>query len=372
MENKKSICFVATVEFAVNSFLFYHLIELSKFYNITVITSHKNKNFLSSYKKNIKVINVNFVRRINIFYDPICFLQLVMIFWKNRFDAVSTITPKAGLLGMLASYITFIPMRVHCYTGQIWVTELGIRRILFRSVDKFINILSTHNIVDSKSQYNFLVDEFIIREDKSFVLGAGSICGVNVTKFKPSVKIRLSLRKKLKIPKSAFIFLFLGRLNKDKGVYDLIKAFKQANLDSCFLLFVGPDEEGIPSKFQHCNNIIFQGFSSSPQDFLASADILCLPSYREGFGNVVIEAAAAGIPSMVSNICGLSDTVVKNKTGLLHNVRDIDEISKLLKLTSKNKKLVKELGRAAMIRAVEEFNSDLMVNHWVKFYENVL
>ena len=85
-----------------------------------------------------------------------------------------------------------------------------------------------------------------------------------------------------------------------------------------------------------------------------------------------IEAAAAGIPSMVSNICGLSDTVVKNKTGLLHNVRDIDEISKLLKLTSKNKKLVKELGRAAMIRAVEEFNSDLIVNHWVKFYENVL
>ena len=105
---------------------------------------------------------------------------------------------------------------------------------------------------------------------------------------------------------------------------------------------------------------------------MASADILCLPSYREGFGNVVIEAAAAGIPSMVSNISGLSDTVVKNKTGLLHNVRDIDEISKLLKLTSKNKKLVKELGRAAMIRAVEEFNSDLIANHWVKFYANVL
>ena len=211
MENKKSICFVATVEFAVNSFLLNHLIELSKFYNITVITSLKNKNFLSSYKKNIKVINVNFVRRINIFYDPICFLQLVMIFWKNRFDAVSTITPKAGMLGMLASYITFIPMRVHCYTGQIWITELGIRRILFRSVDKFINILSTHNIVDSKSQYNFLVDEFIIREDKSFVFGPGSICGVNVALFFPLMILETTVAS---LPTTAFFASISNQLDE--------------------------------------------------------------------------------------------------------------------------------------------------------------
>jgi glycosyltransferase involved in cell wall biosynthesis len=111
---------------------------------------------------------------------------------------------------------------------------------------------------------------------------------------------------------------------------------------------------------------------SSPQDFLAVSDVLCLPSYREGFGNVVIEAAATGVPSIVSNIYGLSDAIVLNKTGLAHEPHDVQEITKLMKSLFNNRKLVMDLGEAAKKRAISEFDSKILVKHWKIFYNHNL
>ena len=369
MISKKSICFVATVEYAVNAFLFNHLVELSKYYKITVITKQENKGFQHKVSEEIDFINLDFKRKINLVSDLIVFFKLFIIFFKNRFDVVTTITPKAGLLGMLASYIAFTPMRVHCYTGQIWITRLGFQRRLFRSIDKFINALSTHNIIDSKSQYDFLLNEHIIFKDKSFVFGGGSVCGVDLKRFKPNTKVKFNLRKKLKIPQSAFVFLFLGRLNKDKGIDSLINAFKKSNLETTYLLVVGPDEEGIVLKYKKSKNIIFQGFCINPQDYMAASDMLCLPSFREGFGSVVIEAAATGVPSMVIDIYGLSDSVIPNKTGIIHKVNDINGMVRLFKIIIEDKKFVKNLGKEARLRATKEFDSNLITSYWKTFYE---
>ena len=369
MAGKKKLCFLSTVEFAVDVFLFNHLKELSKFYKITVITNRKNKSSSTKISKDINVINVNFSRKINLLNDLICLFQLIGIFLKTRFDVVTTITPKAGLLGMLASFLTFIPMRVHCFTGQVWAVKKGLKRIFFKFFDKLINYFSTHNIVDSKSQFSFLLNEKVISKKNSFVFGKGSICGVDLLNFRPNKKARSAVRKKFKIPDSAFIFLFVGRLNKDKGIYDLIDAFKKAKLESAFLMLVGPDEENISIKFQHCKNIFMHDFSASPQNFMASCDLLCLPSYREGFGNVVIEAAAVGVPAMISDIYGLCDAVVPNKTGIVHNVGDINHMVEMLKLMCEDKLLLKNLGNAARIRAKNEFDANLITKHWQSFYK---
>ncbi len=145
----------------------------------------------------------------------------------------------------------------------------------------------------------------VLNKDKSLVFGSGSVSGVDLLKFKPNTKVKLSLRKKLKISPASFIFVFIGRLNYEKGIYDLIDSFILADLKSAYLLIIGPDEENISSKFKgKQSNIIFSDITSSPQDFLAISNVLCLPSYREGFGNIVIEAAAIGLPSIVSNIYG--------------------------------------------------------------------
>ena len=373
MANRKSICFVATVEFAVSAFLLSHLKELSKYYDLTVIVNLKNPNFLIDKKLDIKLININFSREINIISDLLSLVQLAYLFLIKKYDAVHSITPKAGLLAMIASFLTFTPVRVHCFTGQVWSTKSGLSRLFLKLIDKIIGNLSTQNIVDSKSQYDFLVKENVLNKDKALVFGSGSVSGVDLLKFKPNTKVKSSLRKKLKISPSSFVFVFLGRLNSDKGIHDLINAFISTDLKSAYLLLVGPDEENISSKFKgNQSNIIFPGLISSPQDFLAVSDVLCLPSYREGFGNVVIEAAATGVPSIVSNIYGLSDAIVLNKTGLAHEPHDVQEITKLMKSLFNNRKLVMDLGKAAKKRAISEFDSKILVKHWKIFYNHNL
>ena len=373
MINRKSICFVATVEFAVSAFLLSHLKELSKYYDLTVIVNLKNPNFLIDKKLDIKLVNINFSREINIISDLLSLVQLAYLFLIKKYDAVHSITPKAGLLAMIASFLTFTSVRVHCFTGQVWSTKSGLSRLFLKLIDKIIGNLSTQNIVDSKSQYDFLVKENVLNKDKALVFGSGSVSGVDLLKFKPNTKVKSSLRKKLKISPSSFVFVFLGRLNSDKGIHDLINAFILTDLKSAYLLLVGPDEENISSKFKgNQSNIIFSGATSSPQDFLAASDVLCLPSYREGFGNVVIEAAATGVPSIVSNIYGLSDAIVLNKTGLAHEPHDVQEITKLMKSLFNNRKLVMDLGKAAKKRAISEFDSKILVKHWKIFYNHNL
>ena len=352
---------------------FCHLKELSKHYDLTVIVNLKNPNFLIDKKLDIKLVNINFSREINIISDLLSLVQLAYLFLIKKYDAVHSITPKAGLLAMIASFLTFTSVRVHCFTGQVWSTKSGLSRLFLKLIDKIIGNLSTQNIVDSKSQYDFLVKENVLNKDKALVLGSGSVSGVDLLKFKPNTKVKVTLRKKLKISPASFIFVFLGRLNSDKGIHDLINAFILTDLKSAYLLLVGPDEENISSKFKgNQSNIIFSGLISSPQDFLAVSDVLCLPSYREGFGNVVIEAAATGVPSIVSNIYGLSDAIVLNKTGLAHEPHDVQEITKLMKSLFNNRKLVMDLGKAAKKRAISEFDSKILVKHWKIFYNHNL
>ena len=373
MVNRKSICFVATVEFAVSAFLLNHLKELSKYYDLTVIVNLKNPKFLIDKKLNINLVNINFSRKINIISDLLSLVQLVYLFLIKRYDAVHSITPKAGLLAMIASFLTFIPVRIHCFTGQVWATKSGLSRLFLKLIDKVIGILSTQNIIDSKSQYNFLVKHNVLNKDKSLVFGSGSVSGVDLLKFKPNTKVKLSLRKKLKISPASFVFVFIGRLNYEKGIYDLIDSFILADLKSAYLLIIGPDEENISSKFKgKQSNIIFSDITSSPQDFLAISNVLCLPSYREGFGNIVIEAAAIGLPSIVSNIYGLSDAIVQNKTGLTHEPKDVEEITRLMIALFNDRKLVAELGEAAKNRAISEFDSKILVKHWKDFYSHKL
>ena len=372
IKNKKSLCFVATVEYALDAFLYDHIINLSKFYKITVITNCKTKNFLTGKLNGISVININFSRKISVLNDLVCLFRLIIIFSNKKFDVVTSITPKAGLLAIFAAFFNSVPIRVHCFTGQIWSNKLGLKRWFFKQIDKFINITATHNIIDGKAQYNFLLNENVISKNNSFVFGNGSICGVNLEKFRPNKKARSILRKKFNIPNSAFIFLFVGRLNSEKGIYDLLSAFKKANLESSFLFLVGPDEENIGLKLQQNKNIIIHDFTPSPEDFMASCDLLCLPSYREGFGNVVIEAAASGIPSIVSDTYGLSDFVISKKTGFVHKVGDIDEIVKLFKMLYKDKLLVKNIGDKARASVRKDFDLNSISNHWLVFYKNII
>ena len=367
------VYFVATVDFVVNAFLLNHLKALSKRFDVTVIVSTEDPLFLAKQGVDVEVIPLNISRNIHILSDIACLIRLVSIFIKYHPCAVHSITPKAGLLAMLAAFIVRVPFRVHTFTGQVWVTSHGLKRLMLKSFDRLIAGLATFNIVDSPSQQQFLIDEKVLCKKNSVVFGLGSVSGVDLNKFKASKATFNELRHTLGISEGAFVFTYLGRLNKDKGVLDLAQAFSRIKESNAYLLIVGPDEGGFVDEIKKINaykleQIRFVGFTTVPEQYLAASNALCLPSYREGFGSVIIEAAAMGVPAIASNIYGITDAVVDSQTGLLHEPRDVFGIKNKMESVLENPSLVKKLATNAKKRTVKEFDSVVITHEWLKFY----
>ena len=373
----KKICFVVTVEFAVKAFLLNHLRALSNIYDVTVVVNTKNPHFLDEHGISAQVISLPIMRDIDLFNDLACLLKLLKIFYQQRFDSVHSITPKAGLLAMLAAWCVRVPLRIHTFQGEVWVTRKGLIKWLLRTIDKLIARLSNNNLVVSQSERQFLIDNHIIASNNSQVFCNGSISGVNLEKFKLDSVTRKEIRSYLEIDDDTIIFLFMGRLTRDKGVLDLASAFSQLQNSKAFLLFVGPDEQNVQNeivkKTESCRQFVhFVGNTNTPENYMAASDVLCLPSYREGFGSVVIEAAAVGIPTVASRIYGVCDAVVEGVTGLLHEPRAVNEIEDCMESMLSNRALRLKLGKQAQTRAVKDFDSQLITQAWVNFYhENV-
>ena len=371
--SRPKIFFLATVEFAVNAFLLSHLKVLSKRFDVTVIVNTDDPLFLSKQGVDVEVIPLNISRNIRILSDACCLIRLVYIFIKLRPSAVHSITPKAGLLAMMASFVARVPLRIHTFTGQVWATKHGLKRLMLKSFDWLIARLATFNIVDSPSQQQFLEDEKVLGKATSIVFGLGSVSGVDLKRFKPSKKIFNDVRQELLIPQDALVFIYLGRLNKDKGVLDLAQAFSRIKDSKAYLLIVGPDEGGFVDEIKKINahkleQIKFIGFTKIPEQYLAASNALCLPSYREGFGSVIIEAAAMGVPAIASNIYGISDAIVNNQTGLLHEPRNVKAITDAMILFLNDEQLSVQYGEAAKSRAVKSFDSKTISTYWLNFY----
>jgi glycosyltransferase involved in cell wall biosynthesis len=373
----KKICFVVTAEFAVKAFLLEHLRALSKLYEVTVIVNTNNSNFLIEQGIKAKVMPLASARNVSLVSDFNCLIKLIKIFHEQGFSAVHSVTPKAGLLAILASWVVRVPLRIHTFTGQVWVTRVGVKRFLLKQIDCLIAFLTTHSIVDSQSQRKFLIDEKVMSSAKSIVFAKGSISGVDIGRFKPNQQARVSIRQQLNISDEAVVFLFIGRLTRDKGLLVLAQAFQYLNVVSTYLLFVGPDEQNLQAELisivgKDSQNVQFVGHTSTPETYMAAADVLCLPSYREGFGSVVIEAAAVGIPAIASRIYGLSDAVVEGETGLLHEPHDVNAIKSCMEKMMQNKTLRLKFGKQAQARAMGHFDSKSITQAWVDFYRENL
>jgi glycosyltransferase involved in cell wall biosynthesis len=347
-------------------------------YDVTLITNANLEEISLLMAKNIKFIPLKVERKISAWKDFKALVSLYGIFRNEKFDAVHSLTPKAGLVSMLAAMMAGVPIRIHVFTGQVWVNKFGFMRNFLKLCDIIISFCSTNLLADSNSQRKFLIAQKISTLKKIKVLGEGSICGVDLNRFKPNFLMRLNFRLKLGIPKNAIVYLFIGRLNRDKGILDLVVAFKilaNENAD-VHLLVVGPDEEGLYSQIDRmlvgCRSQLHcVGYSDKPENYMACADILCLPSYREGFGSVVIEAAAVGLPSIVSNIYGLQDAVINNQTGILHQPKNIDEMTAAMRVLGKDSRLRFRMAKLAKNRVKTSFSTSVLTNEMRHFYASL-
>jgi len=370
----KKIAFIVSSPMTVASFLSDQLVVLSRYYNVTVITNMEDSSVDLRLPSSIEVIHVPICRTISLTDDLYALCQVIKICKKKHFDLVHSVTPKAGIVSMIGSFIARVPVRVHTFTGQVWATKKGGYRLLLKSIDKVIARLATHVLVDSSSQLSFLRTQNILSNSKGSVLLEGSISGVDIDRFSPSESVRKEKRDELGIPDDALVLLFLGRINTDKGMRELIDAYilVTEKLSNCFLLIVGPDEEEMIGEFECAlsdkGRYLYVPYTTTPEDYMRLSDLLCLPSYREGFGSVIIEAAAVGIPSVGTDIYGLSDAIVDGKTGVLVNKKDVSSLlAGLLYMLSDSVRL-KKMGFAARERAVNSFSQKAITNELVKFY----
>jgi glycosyltransferase involved in cell wall biosynthesis len=221
----KKLCFVATIPAAVYAFLRGHIRASAEKWAVKIISNPFGAELLSDL--DAQFIPLAIERNPSPWRDLLALIQLVILFRRERFDLVNSITPKAGLLSMLAAYLAGVPNRMHTFTGQVWANKRGWKRGALKMFDKLIVLFATHILVDSLSQLDFLVSEGVLTQVKGMVIGHGSICGVDPDRFYPDAQTKSIVRHELGINQNATVLLFLGRLKRDKGMLDLAAAFAE-------------------------------------------------------------------------------------------------------------------------------------------------
>lgn len=375
---KKKICFVVAIAGTAQSFLCDHIRALSEDYDV----------YLAGNIKDVKEVElldltgwkqIDIERPISLGKDLKAVRQLSSYFKKMKFDAVHSVTPKAGLVCALAGFIARVPIRIHIFTGQVWATRKGAMRFMLKSLDWLIAKLNTHILIDGNSQKSFLIQQGVVSDTKAHVLGDGSISGVNMVRFNPSVDTRIATRKELSITNDKVVFVFMGRLNHDKGLHELLPAFNRLveTNKNAFLLLLGMDEENIAATFGQYNNLtrenfLYYGATREPQRMLQVGDVFVLPTYREGFGSSVIEAACLGLPTITSDAYGVLDASVPGETGLQCKVGDVESLYACMKELVDNAEMRKAFGNAGHKRVQDKFAGAVVVKHWKEYYDKLL
>ncbi len=329
----KKICFITTIPLTLNTFV----LNTAKYlhentdWDISFICSDEN-DFGLSLPKYIHYFPVQMERGISI-AGVKAMLEMKRIFKREKFDLIQYSTPNASLYASMAGKLAHVPVRLYCQWGLVFVGFQGLKRKIFQMEEEYVCHLSTHIEPDSNSNLNFAHEIGLYPESKGSVIWNGSACGVNLTKFDISNKeeYRKDIREQLDIPEDAFVYGFVGRITRDKGVNELLEAYKKLNDDS-YLIMVGPSEvdETINQELytwaSENEKIKFTGYTTVVEQYLSAMDCYILPSYREGFGMGVVEAEAMGVPVIVTDIPGPTDAMIDNETGIVVQKADVESL----------------------------------------------
>lgn len=374
---KKKLCIVCSVPFALNVFMLNHIIYLSNYYDIHVVTNGIKDDLKSEIKDLVNFKKISISRKINLFQDFISLIHLFIYFSRNNFDFVHSFTPKAGLIAMLVSKFCNVNHRIHTFTGQVWANKVGINRYFLKYFDILIASHASKILVDSPSQLEFLIQNNVLNhQSDARVLANGSFSGVDLNRFRLNLNNKIHFRAKFGIDDQDIIFIYVGRMSEDKGIRDLLSAFQILSNENnkVHLLLVGPDEIFITPAIEEMKmsglNIYNFQYTNEPEYYMSAADVLVLPSYREGFGAVLIEAAAIGLPVIASRIYGIVDAVIDGETGILHEPGCVPEIIAAMKFFCCKSNLNPFIS-SAIVHASTKFDSRILTKYLHAFYEEL-
>lgn len=326
-------------------------------------------------EKGFKTIEVHIERRISLWNDIKSLFNLIRVFRKEKPYVVHSITPKAGLLCMLAAWLTKVPFRIHTFTGLVWPTATGLSRRILMTTDWLTCACATHIIPEGEGVKSDLQKHITKKPMK--VLGFGNIQGIDLNRFDPS---RFSPKEK---DNDNFVFLFVGRIVGDKGINEMVWAFTQLHQEypKTKLRLVGDYEPGLDpldleaDKEIEGNDAIEAKGSLFNDDLVrayAEADCFVMPSYREGFPNSVLEAGAMGLPQVVTDINGSREIVTDGFNGLIVPPKDRESLYRAMRSIYQDKALRKKLAGNARESIAQRFERSFVQQCQIDFYEEIL
>ena len=399
---KKKIIRACTVSMSIG-FVAGMLPDLTKKYEVVLLSSPGPEMEDAKEKFGVRTIEVAMERHISLVKDLVALFKLIRIFKREKPDMVHSMTPKAGLLCMVAAWMTRVPVRIHTFTGLVWPTAKGVQRRILKMTDRITCFCATHVIPEGQGVLNDLKAGGITNKEMK-VLGYGNVKGIDMTRFSHRPEI---MEKAKTIRKdNVFTFLFVGRIVKDKGINELVEAYIRLHDEyrNVRLILVGSFEESLDpispttkEQIEKTPDIIVAGEQSGDNliAYYAAADCFVFPSYREGFPNTVIEAGAMELPCIVTDINGSREIItgaplqlpfvdrdneVMNapvlvsvkQNGIIIPSKDVEALYEAMKRMVTDKEIREEMVKNARPMIESRFEQGFVRKCLHEFYEEIV
>lgn len=403
---------ITTVPISVEKLLGNQLTFMNQYFEVTAISADKEYLERVGRELGIKTHSIEMTRQITPWQDLKSLWQMYRYIKKEKPEIVHTHTPKAGLIGMMAAKLAGVKIRLHTVAGLPLMETTGLKRKVLDLVEKFTYGCATRVYPNSKGLYDFIIKERLGRPDKLEVIGSGSTNGIDVNHFDSALfseETKSKLRKDLNISENDFVYIFVGRLVKDKGINELITAFKTlkflhpqiptspnsphisksphqqiatsanpqtlqpCNPPTLKLLLVGPLEQNLDPLSQEVldeihdsPDIISVGFQKDVRPYFAISNALVFPSYREGFPNVVLQALAMGIPAVVSDINGCNEIIEDQHNGLIVPAKNAGALHNAMRFLLNHKDYIKlqSASRTTVMKYRQELVWELLKKNY--------
>lgn len=379
----KKLIRITTIPLSLEKLLENQLRFMNAYYEVIAVSSEGERLRAFGKQQGVKTHEIGLTRQITPLQDLKALWQLFWLLKKERPFIVHSHTPKAGTIGMLAAKLAGVPHRLHTVAGLPLLETTGNKRRLLDFVEKITYGCATKVYPNSNGLKEIIIKEKFCTSDKLKVIGNGSSNGINVDFFSPqsvSEEEKIKLKKQLGISESDFVFVFVGRIVGDKGINELVAAFTRLSTanKNCKLLLLGPPEKELDPLFpetekaiETTENILSVGYQNDVRSYFAVSDCLVFPSYREGFPNVVLQAGAMGLPSVVSDINGCNEIVTKGKNGLIVPPKSEKALFSAMKMIVENENLYQNLKSNARESIVFRFDQKVIWQQLLGEYQKL-
>ena len=362
----------ATVPQSLNTFCKGVLKELSREYEVVAISSPGMALDEVGQREGVRTIAVPMQRHISLTKDLKSLCRMWRVLRQERPNMIHSMTPKAGLISMVAGWLAGVPVRVHTFTGLVWPTATGLKRRVLMATDWLTCACATHIIPEGEGVKSDLLNHHITRKPIK-VLGHGNVRGIDLEYYNPDAFIKES--------HEGFTFVFVGRIVRDKGINELVLAFDRLRTEhnDIRLILVGAREDNLdpvlPNTIERINRgdgIEAVGRQSDVRPFYAQADALVFPSYREGFPNVVIEAGAMGLPSIVTDINGSREIIIDGQNGVIVPSQDEEALYRAMKRFVEHPDVVANMASQARPLVASRYEQGYVRQCLYNFYNDIL